>query len=83
MGYYKVEKDGIRYPLSNIKNIGIVTCRDIINNRGTGFTDIFDCISKITTRNVSEKTLEVLILASCFDSFGYNKKTLLTNLDKL
>lgn len=83
MSYYSVEKEGIRFPLSNIKNIGIVTCRDIINNRKEKFMDIFDCISKIVTRNVNEKTLETLILASCFDSFGYNKKTLLNNLDNL
>lgn len=83
MGYYKVEDEGIRYPLSNIKNIGIVTCRDIISNRKDKFSDIFDCISKIVTRNVNEKTIETLILASCFDSFGYNKKTLLNNLDNL
>lgn len=82
-GYYSVEEEGIRYPLSNIKNIGIVTCRDIINNRKDGFSDIFDCISRIVTRNVNEKTLETLILASCFDFFGYNKKTLLNQLDSL
>ena len=82
-GYYTVEKDGIRFPLSNIKNIGGVTCKDIIDKREDGFADIFDCFSKIVTRNVNEKTIESLILASCFDSFGYNKKTLLNNLDNL
>ncbi|MBQ7136381.1 MAG: DNA polymerase III subunit alpha [Bacilli bacterium] len=82
-GYYTVEQEGIRFPLSNIKNIGIVTCRDIIDKREKCFTDIFDCFSKIVTRNVNEKTIESLILASCFDSFGYNKKTLLNNLDNL
>ncbi len=83
MGYYTVEKEGIRYPLSNIKNIGIVTCREIIQNRKEPFTDIFDCISKITTKNISEKTLETLILSSCFSSFGYNNNTLIHNLDTL
>jgi len=82
-GYYSVEEEGIRFPLSNIKNIGIVTCRDIINNREKEFTDIFDCISKIVTRNVNEKTIETLILSSCFNSFGYNKKTLINNIDNL
>jgi len=82
-GYYSVEKDGIRYPLSNIKNIGIVTCRDIVNNRKKDCADIFDCVSNIVTRNVNEKTIETLILSSCFDSYGYNKKTLLNNLDNL
>ena len=82
-GYYSVEEDGIRFPISNIKNIGIVTCRDIVDKRLTSFKDIFDCMSKIVTRNVNEKTLESLILASCFDCFGYNKQTLLSNLDNL
>lgn len=82
-GYYSVESNGIRFPISNIKNIGVVICRDIINNRQEGFSDIFDCISKIITRNVNEKTIETLILSSCFDSFGYNKKTLLNNLSNL
>ncbi len=81
--YYTVEEEGIRYPLSNIKNIGIVTCREIIDKRQNGFTDIFDCFSKIVTKNVQEKTIETLILAGAFTSFGYNKNTLLKNLDHL
>ncbi len=83
MNYYTVEKEGIRYPLSNIKNIGIITCRDIIQNRKDKFKDIFDCISKINTKNISEKTIENLILASAFSSFGYNRNTLINNLDTL
>ena len=80
---YEVVDNGILFPLSNIKNVGIVTCKDIINSRGDGFSDIYDCFSKILSRNVNKSTLEALIDVSCFDSFGYNKKTLYYNLDNL
>lgn len=80
---YEVVDNGILFPLSNIKNVGIVTCKDIINSRGDGFNDIYDCFSKILSRNVNKSTLEALIDVSCFDSFGYNKKTLYYNLDNL
>ena len=80
---YEVVDDGIVFPLSNIKNVGVTTCRDIINNRGEGFADIYDCFSKILSRNVNKSTIETLISASAFDSFGFNKKTLHYNLDNL
>ena len=82
MNYYIVEEEGIRFPLSNIKNVGVVTCNDIITKRDN-YKDIYDCISKILSKNVNKKVLEALIDASCFDEFGYNKKTLNDNLDNL
>lgn len=80
--HFVVEKAGIRFPLSNIKNIGVAISSDIINNRRE-FTDIFDCISTILSKNVNKSTLESLIYASCFDEFGYNKRTLIENIDVL
>ena len=80
---YEVVEDGILFPLSNIKNVGITTCRDILNNRKEEFLDIYDSFSKIFSRNVNKSTIESLISASCFDSFGFNKQTLHYNLDNL
>ena len=82
MNYYTVEKEGIRFPLSNIKNVGTVTCHDILSKRDN-YKDIYDCISKIVSKNVNKKVLEALIDSSCFDDFGYNIKTLNDNLDNL
>ena len=80
---YEIVENGILFPLSNIKNIGINTAVDIVNVRKEGFKDIFDCLTKLTEANINKKTIESLIYASCFDLFGYNKNTLLTNLDNL
>lgn len=78
---YTVEKDGIRFPLSNIKNIGTVACKDILASRAEGFSDIYDFLKNTTPRIINKKVLESLIDSDCFSSFGYNHKTLYTNLD--
>ena len=46
-------------------------------------TNTFTGISKILSKNVNKKVLEAMIESSCFDDFGYNKKTLRENLDNL
>lgn len=81
--FYKVEEKGIRFPLSNIKSIGTITCNEIIKTRNTNAKDIFESISSIIQKNVNKKTIEYLIDASCFSSFGYNKNTLHHNLDNI
>ena len=79
---YKIENSGIRYPLSNIKNVGISSVELIISERENGkYLDIYDFIRRCYGKSVTSKTLESLIYAGAFDSFGYNKKTLITNLD--
>ena len=80
---YKPIENGILFPISCIKNVGVVTCKDILKNRKNDFLDIYDAFSKIVSRNANKATLEALIYSSCFDSFGYNKATLIYNLDSL
>ena len=79
---YVIEESGIRYPLANIKNVGINATEFIIKERENGiYTDIYDFIRRCYGKTVTSKTLESLIYAGVFDTFGYNKKTLITNLD--
>ncbi|MBR4672740.1 MAG: DNA polymerase III subunit alpha [Bacilli bacterium] len=80
---YEIVEDGVLFPLSNIRNIGVNTALEIVKIRDKGFKDIFECLTKLTEIGINKKTIESLIYASCFDSFGYNKNTLLTNLDNL
>ena len=71
------------FPLSNIKNIGVNTALEIVKVREKGFKDIFECLTKLTEIGINKKTIEALIYASCFRNMGYNKKTLIENLDNL
>ena len=80
---YEILDDGILFPFSNIKSIGVNTAIDIMDARGEGFTDLFDCFIKLTEKGINKKTIELLTFASCFDTFGYNKQTIIENLDNL
>ncbi len=80
---YIVEPDGIRYPLTGIKNVGLVSVEAILANRQEPYTDIFDFVRKNADRGINSKVFESLIDAGCFDLFGYNHHTLHHNLDSI
>jgi DNA polymerase-3 subunit alpha len=80
---FTVEGNSVRFPLSNIKNIGVNTAIEIIKIRGEGFTDIYDAFIKLNEAGINKKVLESLIYAGAFSSFGYNKNTIISNLDNL
>jgi len=80
---YTVEKDGIRFPLSAIKNVGGVSVKSILKNRTAPYEDILDFASKNIGDGVNVKILECLIDAGCFENFGYNHHTLIHNLDNI
>ncbi len=80
---YEIVEDGILFPLSNIKSIGLSTAEDIKKSRGNGFTDLFNCFIKLTEIGINKKTFELLTYSSCFDCFNINKRTIIENLDNL
>ena len=81
---YKQENEGIRYPLSNIKNVGIQATDYILNERQKGkFIDIYDFIRRCYGKVINKKVLESLVYAGVFNEFNYNKKTLINNLDNI
>ena len=81
---YIVKNDKIIYPISNIKSIGTVVTKEIEEAKsGKDFTDIYDCFSRLYIAGVGKKTIEVLIYANVFKEFGYNRATLIYNLDNL
>lgn len=80
--HYTIDKNKIRYPLYNIKNVGINASEAIIEERKKGnFKDIYDFVKRTYSKAVNKQTLTSLILAGCFDSFGINRKMLMMNLD--
>ncbi|MBP5679079.1 MAG: DNA polymerase III subunit alpha [Bacilli bacterium] len=81
---YKVEEDKIIYPISNIKSIGLVVTEQIQKAKENGpMEDIYDCFSRLYIAGIGKKTLETLIYADVMKEFGYNRRTLIENLDSL
>lgn len=81
---YVEEDKGIRYPLSNIKGIGSSASNYILEEREKGpYKDIFDFIKRCYSKTINKGILENLIYAGVFDNLGFNKNTLITNLDAI
>lgn len=76
--------EDIIFPFSSIKGIGVSVCKTILEAKSDGvFLDLFDAFSRLAIHKITKHQLEILILADCFRSFSYNKKTLMNNLDAL
>ena len=75
--------NNIIFPITTIKGVGTSVSSLVIKSRDKKFTDIYEAFSKLVGNGVSKKQLESLIKAGAFRSLGYNKKTLITNLDSL
>ena len=68
------------FPLTSIKGVGNQYALKIILERENGmFLNIFDFVKRCSVAGIMEE----LIFSGCFDSFGYNKKTLIDNLEKI
>lgn len=81
---YITEDNGIRCPLTIIKNVGIIVINEIIRERENGdFEDFISFTKRLYKSSINKKVLTSLILAGCFDSLGYNKRTLIENLDNV
>lgn len=81
---YQIKNNDIICPLSIIRNVGITVTNIILKERTNGpFTSFIDFAKRTYSQSINRKVLESLILSGTFDSFGYNKKTLINNLDNI
>lgn len=72
------------FPLSAIKMVGSASVKTIIEEREKGpFTSLIDFIIRCYGQAIKENTIIALIKAGAFDNFGYNKHTLINNLDAM
>ena len=79
---YIINGKAIRFALPSIHNVGTIGSKAIITERKKGkFKDFFDFVKRCYSTAINKKTIEYLIYSSCFDSFGYNHKTLINNID--
>ena len=81
---YIIDNKNIICPLGIIRNMGINNTSIILKEREKGnFTSFIDFVKRTYNSKINRKVLESLILAGTFDSFGYNRKTLMINLDNI
>ncbi|MBI2597012.1 DNA polymerase III subunit alpha [Candidatus Daviesbacteria bacterium] len=71
-------KQGIRFGLSAIKNVGEGAIESILKARGKGqFVSLFDLAQRVDNRLVNRKTLESLTKAGALDNLGSRASQLL------
>ena len=81
---YITKNNQIICPLSIIRNVGASVTTMILKEREKGqFKDFIDFCLRMSNTNINKKIIISLILAGTFDSFGYNKKTLVNNIDNV
>ncbi len=91
---FTVNKDGnIRFGLAAIKGLGESAVQHIIEERNKGgvFKDSYDFVERINLNTVNKRSVEALVMAGGFDSFGsidrhqffYTDKENLTFIDQL
>jgi len=79
---YKKEDTGIRFSLATIRNVGGITCKEILKEREKGnYIDFFDFIKRTYGKSINRKAIESLIDADVFSDFSYNHNTLYNNID--
>ena len=78
---YEID-NGLILPFTIIKGFGTVSVNKILEERKEPFKDIYNFVSRVYPV-INKKNLESLIYSGCLDIFGYNKKTLINNLDVL
>ena len=71
------------YPLTSIKGIGYQSVLKIIESRSVPFKDIFDFVKRCSFKSIGRDVFTSLVFAGCFETLGYNRRTLIQNLDKI
>ena len=78
------EGSEIVFGLGGIKGIGDVAIKNILEVRKDGeFKDLNDFVSRVDSQKVNKKAYEALIKSGAFDDFGFNRKTLIDNMEQI
>ena len=71
----------IRYGLGAVKGSGQSAIEAIVAARATGpFTDLFEFARRVDKRQINRRTIDALIKAGAFDSFGIDRAVLLASV---
>ena len=75
--YFSRKGEKISYALGAIKNVGIESMNDLVNERNSNgiFKNFSDLIKRCDTSIINKKTLEALACAGAFDEFKVNRSS--------
>lgn len=78
------KRNGIRFGLAAIKNVGGAAMNDIIDIRKKDgeFKSVMDFCCRVDSRVVNKRVMEYLIRSGAFDSFGNKRSQLLQVIDQ-
>jgi len=82
---FAVVKDGIRFGLAAVKNVGVKAVEAMIEerNRGGPFKDLMDFCRRVDSSKVNRRALEGFIQCGAFDFTGIQRSRLFASLDEV
>ena len=77
-------REVVMFGMGAIKGAGDVAINSILNAREEGnFANLSDFVSRIDASKVNKRVIESLAKAGVFDSFGYSRNALLSQIEKI
>ncbi|WP_373029838.1 DNA polymerase III subunit alpha [Sulfurovum sp.] len=74
----------VMFGMGAIKGAGDIAINTMLASRGEEeFKDFSDFVSRIDSSKVNKKVIESLIKAGAFDSFGYSRKAMLSQIEEI
>jgi len=74
----------VMFGMGAIKGAGDIAINSMLKARKEGeFKDLSDFVSRIDSSKVNKKVIESLIKAGAFDSFGYSRKAMLSQIEEI
>jgi DNA polymerase-3 subunit alpha len=74
----------VMFGMGAIKGAGEIAINTMLRARGEDeFKDFSDFVSRIDSSKVNKKVIESLIKAGAFDSFGYSRKAMLSQIEDI
>jgi DNA polymerase-3 subunit alpha len=74
----------VMFGMGALKGAGDIAINTMLEARGDGeFKDLSDFVSRIDSSKVNKRVIETLAKAGAFDSFGYSRKAMLSQIDDI
>ncbi|OQX77581.1 MAG: DNA polymerase III subunit alpha [Epsilonproteobacteria bacterium 4484_65] len=74
----------VMFGMGALKGAGDIAINTMLEARGDDeFKDLSDFVSRIDSSKVNKRVIETLVKAGAFDSFGYSRKAMLSQLEEI